>query len=202
MYDYWKFVFFRWSQYILRPVQYFCPYCHVLVLPDSCSGTPVPEIPLVEEISDRVPNGLHFFFSETRLIKFIFRFNLSLSWYTPSSFSLSTVTTPGPLCGGLACTLSCSTFFLINFTNNPMYLERWVFAAFSFHPTEIFFPQQKVKSSSETNDKQHRANGELSNGASNGAVSSKRKASDYYITPDEVRQRAAAAAASAAQCAD
>jgi len=52
------------------------------------------------------------------------------------------------------------------------------------------------------------SNGKLTNGSAtstssiSNTISSKTKASDYYITPQEVRQRAAAAAAAAAQCAE
>lgn len=44
-------------QHILRYAKYFRAHRHVFLLHDRRHGTGIPEIHLVEEVSDRFPNG-------------------------------------------------------------------------------------------------------------------------------------------------
>lgn len=47
----------RWSQHVLRIAQHLCAHRHVLLLYDSRDGSEVPEVHLVEEVPDHLPNG-------------------------------------------------------------------------------------------------------------------------------------------------
>lgn len=48
---------FRWSQHILRTLQYIRSHYHVHLLSDRSPRSAVPEVHLVEEVFNRVPNG-------------------------------------------------------------------------------------------------------------------------------------------------